>query len=268
MNIKSLLLRTVSGIVYIAIIVGCILWGSFPLSIMAAAFAALAIVEFEKITKELSSATVPTLLLDIAGGVCFAFGWMFFPMIIWIFVILCRMTLELYIKSPTPLANLAKSLMAQLYIALPLGIMAAMGEWWGTHLILAVFCMIWINDTGAFVVGSLLGKHRLFERVSPKKSWEGFFGGLAFNLATGALFSSLWAQFFGLEGLWQWLVMGVIVTVFATWGDLVESLIKRTLHIKDSGNLIPGHGGILDRIDSLLFVMPAVFIYVFFLKLI
>ncbi|MDE7110081.1 MAG: phosphatidate cytidylyltransferase, partial [Muribaculaceae bacterium] len=187
---------------------------------------------------------------------------------IWVFVLICLITLDLYIKSPTPLANMAKSMMSQLYIALPLGIMSTMGQWWGTHLILAIFCMIWLNDTGAFIVGSLLGKHRLFERISPKKSWEGFFGGLCFNLIAGALFSNLWADFFGLYGLWQWLVMGVVVTLFATWGDLVESLIKRTLHIKDSGNLIPGHGGILDRIDSLLFVMPAVFIYVCFLKVI
>ncbi|MDE6299037.1 MAG: hypothetical protein K2M10_05270, partial [Muribaculaceae bacterium] len=137
---KSLVLRTVSGLVYIAIIIGCLLWGPFPLSIMAAAFAALAIVEFEKITKELSSATIPTLLLDIAGGVCLAFGWMLYPIIMWVFVIICRMTLELYIKSPTPLANLAKSMMSQIYIAVPLGIMAAMVQWWGTHIILAVFC--------------------------------------------------------------------------------------------------------------------------------
>ena len=268
MNFKSLLVRATSGLVYIAIVIGCVLWGSIPLAFMAAAFAALAIVEFEKITKELSKATVPTLLLDIAGGLCLAFNWMLYPLFIWVFVLICRLTLELYIKSPTPLANMAKSMMSQLYIALPLGIMSTMGQWWGTHLILAIFCMIWLNDTGAFIVGSLLGKHRLFERISPKKSWEGFFGGLCFNLIAGALFSNLWADFFGLYGLWQWLVMGVVVTLFATWGDLVESLIKRTLHIKDSRNLIPGHGGILDRIDSLLFVMPAVFIYVCFLKVI
>ncbi|MDE5887958.1 MAG: phosphatidate cytidylyltransferase [Muribaculaceae bacterium] len=268
MNLKSLLTRTVSGIIYVAIIVGCVLWGSFPLSFMAAAFAALAIVEFEKITHELSKATIPTLLLDIAGGICLAFGWLLYPLILWIFVLLCRMTMELYIKSPTPLANLAKSLMTQLYIALPLGLMAAMGQWWGTHIILAVFCMIWINDTGAFLTGSLLGKHRLFERISPKKSWEGFFGGLIFNIGAGIASNFLWADFFNFYGIAQWIILGCVVTVFATWGDLVESLIKRTLHIKDSGNLIPGHGGILDRIDSLLFVMPAVLVYICLTKLI
>lgn len=268
MNIKSLLIRSASGLVYIAIVIGCVLWGSFPLSFLAAAFAALAIVEFEKITHELSKATIPTLLLDIAGGICLAFGWMLYPLILWIFVLLCRMTMELYIKSPTPLANLAKSLMSQLYIALPLGLMAAMGQWWGTHIVLAVFCMIWINDTGAFLVGSMIGKNRLFERISPKKSWEGFFGGLAFNILAGYVCATCWPEFFDFFGIWKWIILGCVVTLFATWGDLVESLIKRTLHIKDSGNLIPGHGGILDRIDSLLFVMPAVLVYLCFTKLI
>lgn len=267
MNMKSLIVRTLSGLVYIGVIIACILLGETALTWMAAAFCGIAIVEFEKITHEMGPKTIPTLFLDVLAGVCLVFGWKFYPLIVWVFIMLCRMTLQLYIKSDTPLADMAKSFMTQIYIALPLGIMAAIGQWWNTPLVLAVFAMIWINDTGAFIVGSTLGRHRLFERISPKKSWEGFFGGLLFNIAAGAAFSAWCSSFFGFEGLWKWIGLGIVVTVFATWGDLVESMIKRTLHIKDSGNIIPGHGGILDRIDSLLFVMPATLLYLILLAL-
>lgn len=263
MDFKKLLIRSVSGLIYIGIIIGCIFWGIIPLTVMAAVFAALGVIEFEKITHELNAKTIPTMILDIVGAICLTFGWMGYPLAIWLFVIICRMTLQLYIKSDSPLADLAKSMMTQLYIGLPLGIMAYMGNSFGLHFVLAIFFMIWINDTGAFLVGSTLGRHRLFERISPKKSWEGFFGGLVFNMVAGLLFFTYGRIFFDLEdfSLWQSIALGAVVTVFGTWGDLIESMIKRNLQIKDSGNIIPGHGGILDRIDSLLLVMPAVLLY-------
>lgn len=263
MDIKKLLIRSASGLIYIGIIIGCIFWGTIPLTVMAAVFATLGVIEFVKITHELNYKTIPTLLLDIIGVICLTFCWMLTPLLIWLFVIICRMTLQLYVKSDSPLADLAKSMMTQLYIGLPLGIMSFMGCVGGLHFVFAIFLMIWINDTGAFLVGSTLGRHRLFERISPKKSWEGFFGGLIFNMIAGGLFFTYGKSFFALMGfnLWQSILLGVVVTVFGTWGDLIESMIKRSLQIKDSGNIIPGHGGILDRIDSLLLVMPAVLIY-------
>ena len=154
--------------------------------------------------------------------------------------------------------------MTQIYIGIPLGAMTLIGEWWNLHIVLALCLMIWINDTGAFLVGSTLGKHRLFERISPKKSWEGVFGGLVFNLAASYFFSLHSISFFSIDWNYgQWIGLGIATTLFATWGDLVESMIKRDLRIKDSGNIIPGHGGILDRIDSLLMVMPASLLYLF-----
>ncbi len=269
MNLKKLLVRTSSGLVYVGLIIGCIFWGQIPFTWLAALFATLATIEFEKITHELTPRTVPTLILDIIGCIALTFSWMLWPLYIWVFVMLGRMTLELYIKSDTPLADLSKSLMTQIYIGMSLAMMCCLGAWWNLKVVLVVFFMIWINDTGAFLVGSLLGRHKLFERISPKKSWEGFFGGLLFNLGAAALFCLFGNEFFGLEkNLGMWLGLGALVTLFSTWGDLVESMMKRSLNIKDSGNIMPGHGGILDRIDSLLFAMPATLLYLTFFRLI
>ncbi len=268
MDMSKLLIRATSGLIYVALIVGCIFLGQIPFTLLASLFAILAVIEFEKITHELSPKTVPALILDIAGCVTLAFSWMIWPLYIWVLILLCRMTLELYMQSDTPIANLAKSMMTQLYIGLPLALMCCLGEWFGLEVVLVTFIMIWINDTGAFITGSMLGRHKLFERVSPKKSWEGFFGGLIFNLVAGTLFCTYGSEFFRIgDSLPLWLGLGAVVTIFATWGDLVESLLKRSLKIKDSGNIMPGHGGILDRIDSLLFVMPATLLYLTFFRI-
>lgn len=262
MNFKSWLLRSLSGIIYIGMIVGCIFWGIVPFSILIAIFGVFAIFEFEKICEGISENNLPLVILNAAGIVFLCFGWLFYPLLGWIVVYLCRMILQLYVKNDRPIRCLAVSLMSQIYIGLPLFCLTFIGKYIGLHFALAIFLLIWINDTGAFVVGSLFGKHRLFERISPKKSWEGFYGGLAFNLMTGALFSLFGGFFWDVHwNVITWLIFALVVTAFSTWGDLVESLMKRSLNIKDSGHLIPGHGGILDRIDSLLLVMPAAFIF-------
>lgn len=265
MDFKKLLVRSLSGLVYVGLIIGCIFWGLKPLSWLAALFALLATIEFEKITHEITKKTISALIIDVAASMTLCFAWMVWPLFIWVFLILMRITIELYLKSETPIENLSKSMMTQLYIGLPLALMCGIGTYIGLNAVLVLFFMIWINDTGAFLTGSLLGRHKLFERISPKKSWEGFFGGLIFNLIAATLFCLYGSDFFDINfSLPLWIGLGALVTIFATWGDLVESLIKRSLKIKDSGNIMPGHGGILDRIDSLLFVMPAAFLYLVF----
>lgn len=263
MDLKKLTTRTLSGIIYCGIIVGCILLGSEAVAIMASVFAAIAIVEFSQICSDLSSRRLPTLLLDIAGCICLCFSSYIYPVMLWVAVMIARFVEELYINDEKPLRNLAHSMMSQIYIGVNLGCAVGIATLFNRpETLLAVFLFLWINDTGAFLVGSTIGKHRLFERISPKKSWEGFFGGLAFNLIAAALFCHYCPGYFGLDNnMPLWLGLGAVVTIFGTWGDLVESLIKRTLHIKDSGKIIPGHGGILDRIDSLLLAAPAVLIY-------
>lgn len=263
MDLKKLSIRTLSGIVYCGIIIGCILLGADAVAIMASVFAAIAVIEFSKICADLTRNRIPTILLDIAGCVCLCFSSYIYPVMLWIAVMVARFIEELYINDENPLRNLAHSFMSQIYIGVNLGCAVGIATLFNRpETLLVVFLFLWINDTGAFLVGSSIGKHRLFERISPKKSWEGFFGGLIFNLIAAWMFCRYCSGFFGLESsLPWWLGLACVVTVFGTWGDLVESLIKRTLHIKDSGNLIPGHGGILDRIDSLLLAAPAVLIY-------
>ncbi len=263
MDLKKLSVRTLSGIVYCGIIVGCILAGYEAVTILASVFAVLALIELSRICSGLDTKKIPTLLLDIAGCVSLCFGIYIFPILLWIAIMIGRFVEELYLNDDTPLKNLANSMMSQIYVGVPLGCTVGISYLFNRpETLLAVFLFLWINDTGAFLVGSTIGRHRLFERISPKKSWEGFFGGLLFNLAAATLFCRFCPDFFGLEsntGLW--LGLATVVTIFGTWGDLVESLIKRTLHIKDSGNIIPGHGGVLDRIDSLLLAAPAVLVY-------
>lgn len=263
MKFKSWILRALSGIVYVGIIVGCIFWGAIPFSVMASLFGIIAVIEYEKISEGIQERGIPALFLDAMGIVFLSFGWLWFPLLGWICIYIFRLVLELYLKNENPIRSLAISLQSQIYIGLPLATMTFMGKYLGLHFVLAIFLMIWINDTGAFVVGSLFGKHRLFERISPKKSWEGFFGGLGFNLLAGWLFAIGGGYFWDVKwNVITWLIFALVVTVFSTWGDLVESLMKRSLNIKDSGHIIPGHGGILDRIDSLLLVMPAAFLYI------
>ena len=127
------------------------------------------------------------------------------------------------------------------------------GSCWG------IFVLIWINDITAYLVGITIGRHRLFERISPKKSWEGTLGGTLFTLTAAVWMDNL------THALSQrhWLVLAVIVSVFGVLGDLFESMFKRKADLKDSGKIIPGHGGILDRLDSMLFVAPVAFAYLF-----
>ena len=189
---------------------------------------------------------------------------------------------ELYLKQENPINNWAYSMLSQMYIALSVSMIPVLafngfddGEvHFNALLPLSVFIFLWVNDTGAYCVGSLIGKHKLFPRVSPGKSWEGSIGGAVFVLLAawgiGSLDNIFIAdydspRFFGrcILTVWQWLGLGLVVVFFGTWGDLVESLFKRTLGIKDSGNILPGHGGMLDRFDSALMAFPAAVIYIF-----
>lgn len=271
MDFHKLLIRTLSGLVYCGIIIGAIYAGRWGVAALGTVFILLANLEFSKIAG--SKDTAPSLtMIDILAGVCLALSPMEPTFAIGVIIaVMSRFILQLYAPVSSPVASISHSMLMFMWVAVPMLLMSCISVMWSPMIILAIFFMLWINDTGAFLVGSMIGRHRLFERVSPKKSWEGFFGGLLFNVAFSVLFYYACNEFFGMArlhaGLVAWIVMAVVVTIFGTFGDLVESQLKRTLHLKDTGTMIPGHGGILDRIDSLLLALPAVFVYLFFLTI-
>ena len=184
---------------------------------------------------------------------------------------------ELYLKEKDPIHDWAYTMFSQLYIALPFSLLNVLAfryngqeVCYDYELPLSVFVCLWLNDSGAYCFGSMLGRHKLFPRISPGKSWEGSIGGGLLVVVCAVVFA-LVAESNGLEtgySALEWAGLGLTVVVFGTWGDLVESLFKRTLGIKDSGNVLPGHGGMLDRFDSSLLAIPAAVIYLFTLTLI
>ncbi len=187
------------------------------------------------------------------------------------------MVAELYMKAKDPINNWAYAMLSQLYIALPLSLINILAFRSNGYSIqysylapLAVFVFLWINDAGAYCVGSLIGRHKLFPRISPGKSWEGSIGG-GVLVVVAAVVTWHVTTLYGVNDLglsaYGWAGLGLVVVVFGTWGDLIESLFKRTLGIKDSGNILPGHGGMLDRFDSTLMAVPAAVVYLYTLTL-
>lgn len=169
--------------------------------------------------------------------------------------------IELYRKKENPFTNIAYTIFGLVYVALPFALLNYMAfpfndQQFHYEIVLGVFILIWANDTVAYLVGVNFGKNRLFERISPKKSWEGSIGGAAGTILIAWGIS----HFFSDLHLIEWLAVSIIVVIFGSLGDLVESLFKRSINIKDSGNILPGHGGILDRFDAILLVSPMVFV--------
>ena len=182
------------------------------------------------------------------------------------------MVSELYLKKENPLNNWAYAMFSQVYIALPfalLNVLAFQSDETITatsyqYLFpLSIFAFNWLNDTGAYCTGMLLGKHPLFKRISPKKSWEGSIGGAVFCIVAAFVISN----YFPIMSTVEWVGLALTIVVFGTWGDLSESLMKRQLGIKDSGNILPGHGGILDRFDSAILAIPAAVVYLYLLSI-
>ncbi|AWW00609.1 phosphatidate cytidylyltransferase [Arcticibacterium luteifluviistationis] len=158
-------------------------------------------------------------------------------------------------KDPKPFENLGYTFLGIIYVAVPFALVnevAMEAHHYKPILVLGVLVILWVNDSGAYFVGTMMGKRKLFERISPKKTWEGLFGGAISSLIAALVFS----KYYNALEPWQWMVIAAIIVVTGTLGDLVESLFKRSIAIKDSGSFIPGHGGFLDRFDGLLLSMP------------
>ena len=276
---SNLIQRTITGIVFVAVLVGCILWSPISFSLLFTLIAALSVHEFGHLMNVYNGVSMNKTITALGGAYLFmALGSfcigatdarIFLP---YLFLLIYLMITELYLKRTNPLGNWAYSMLSQLYIALPFALLNILAYHnspesssviYNPILPLSIFVFIWLSDTGAYCVGSLIGKHRLFERISPKKSWEGSIGGAVFSIASSLIFAHCYPFF----SIGQWAGLATVVVVFGTWGDLTESLMKRQLGIKDSGNILPGHGGMLDRFDSALIAIPAAVIYLYVLTL-
>jgi len=258
--------RTLSGFIFVVIIVGSILINQYTFAAIFTLICGLTMHEFHKITNNQTDVNVNN-SLAIGGGVIlfittFLYTSKILPFTVFflygLYIVLV-LIYELYRKKTNPIHNWAYFIMGQIFIALPfsmLNFILYVNDY-RPIILLSVFVTIWINDTGAYITGVTFGKHRLFERISPKKSWEGFVGGAFSALLSGYIFSIAIPEI----SLLNWFIFSEIIVIFGTFGDLIESLIKRTVGVKDSGNAIPGHGGLMDRFDSMLLATPAALMY-------
>lgn len=178
---------------------------------------------------------------------------------------------ELYAKGKSPITDMVFTVFPVIYVALPMSLLPVLGYstlltgmeegCYSPAVPLMLFICVWANDVGAYCTGCTIGRHKLFERVSPKKTWEGSIGGAVLTLVAAWALWKIFPGFYSQLPLAVWLGMALVTVVFGTWGDLVESLMKREMGIKDSGKILPGHGGMLDRFDSTLLAIPAVSAY-------
>ena len=274
---KKLIIRTLTGAIYVALLVCCTIYSPFSAFVFFAFVAALTLWEFGTIMNKHARTSFSRPVNALAGFILVAAVWLSTianpqaaqAFALYGLLLIYVLVSELYRKAEHPLRNWTFSFASQIYVALPFALLpllsvvydADTGEFAYNWIYpLALFIFLWVNDTFAYLVGCSLGRvftPKLFPRISPK-SWIGSIGGGIFTLASSIII----CYFFpGLMPLGKWLGFALVVIVFGTWGDLVESLIKRQLGIKDSGKILPGHGGMLDRFDSALLAIPASVIY-------
>lgn len=282
---KNLILRTITGVVFVTVLAVAIIFSPFTFGALFAVVSALGTLEFCNIVNKRDGVhtnpficTLSSLLLffaffayncGYAGAMLIMPASVFLP---YLLTVVYLMVSHLYSDRSNALASWAYTMMSQFYVALPFALlnciafipypMGALGTAYVYMYPLAVFLFLWSSDTGAYCVGSLLGRkipYRLFPSISPNKSWVGTIGGTFLSIGVGAVISCYEPSM----TMYQWMLFGLVVSVAGTWGDLVESQIKRQLGIKDSGNVLPGHGGFLDRFDSSLLAIPASLIYVY-----
>lgn len=260
---KNLGLRTVSGAVLGVVVVGSVLLGSWATAIVATLICVGAMTELFKLATGRMPEVVPPYLLTLCLGVGWIVGVALNPsplmLLVGLLFVPFIFIFEVFRKSTTTLGNTAVASLMLLYIALPLALLMLIGggtgEWEPARVLMVVFT-VWVNDIFAYLVGCSIGKHKMCPTISPKKSWEGLFGGLLFAVGFAM------AAGYMMEGnIYLWGGLGLAIALAGVVGDLLESKIKRECGVKDSGTLIPGHGGVLDRFDALLLAAPVAYVY-------
>ena len=265
---NNLLVRIITALLGATVLIGAIVWHAMGFAVVFGVILLFTLKEFYGLSR--ISGTKPFELWGlILALVCFSVLFYSYQVeslqdIYWLLPILFSVVFVyplIQLNKTNAIDCLAISVLGLFYIALPFCLLVPIAFVQGDYhfeLIIGILFIQWANDSGAYFSGKALGKTKLFEKVSPNKTWEGTIGGCLLGL----IFAYGFFYFFGTLGMYQWLVLGVIITVFGTLGDLVESLFKRTLAIKDSGSILPGHGGFLDRFDSLLLALPFATAYI------
>lgn len=285
-KMKNLITRSITGVIFVTAIVVCFMRPE-AMILLFALVTGLTVWEYTGIVNGIENVCVNRFLATVAAvyfflgmaGFCAGIvpSAVFIP---YLLTVVYMFIAELYTKAPNPINNWAYTMLSQMYIVLPFAMVNVLafrgvgnGVVYNYLAPLSIFVFLWTNDTGAYLSGSLFGKHKLFPRVSPGKSWEGSIGGGLLVLLVAALVGMYQNSDMHetatelILTVPQWMGLGLVVVFFGTWGDLVESLFKRTIGIKDSGNILPGHGGMLDRFDSSLMAFPAAVIYLYTLTL-
>jgi len=268
--VKNLFTRALSGTIYVVLILVSIFWGPMAFSFLLFVFLILSLREFLILAKE-SGNQIPGFLIYLIGIISFgmvalySFGYLPLKLLTLIIpIVFLLFVVELYGKLKSPIQNISYSILALTYIVLPLSLMNFFfvkldgDENYHHGLVLAFFVIIWVNDTFAYLTGSLLGKHKLFKSISPNKTSQGTIGGAVFGLIAAWVFSIYYPWL----DVITWLAFASVLIIFGTFGDLIESMFKRRLGVKDSGDIMPGHGGILDRLDSVLIAAPFIFVFI------
>ncbi|SFK47164.1 phosphatidate cytidylyltransferase [Proteiniphilum acetatigenes] len=271
MNIKDISTRAGAGIIYILVILLGLLGGRFSFLAVFGAILGSGLFEFYRMVEKDTSHAISKIFNILLGIIIFISVFLYLegiytyllPVCILIYLLILIAS-AIFLRRHDILHGIIYSVFGQVYITMPLSLLMFIsyspnvaGNEYDWVPVLALFVFLWVNDTAAYFIGSLIGKHKLIEHISPKKSIEGFIAGILFTMLASLIFARLYPGF----SVAFWMGLAVVVSLFGTLGDLFESLIKRTCNVKDAGDLIPGHGGILDRIDSLLVAVPAVFLY-------
>lgn len=263
-----MLTRTITGVLFVATLVAAIYFNSLVALCLFVLIVLLGVDEFYGLVKKSKTiqpikfwGLLTNLILIIT--LCLISQQSIKPkyVLIPLLLIFCTFIIELFRKKEHPFINIAYTLIACIYITVPFAMLYHLGFYSGSEynyeIILGFFFLLWTSDTGAYLSGKFLGKHKLFERISPKKTWEGTIGGTLLTTVIAYILS----LYFTNLSLTNWIVVGLLTAIFGGLGDLSESMLKRSLKIKDSGNILPGHGGILDRFDGLLIGVPFVYTY-------
>lgn len=283
-KMKNFITRAITGVLFVAIMVAGFVQ-PLTMILLFALITGLALWEYTGLVNQVENVAVNRFISTVAGVYFFIAvaginsGYIqtnavFVPYLLTVVYLFIS---ELYARNTNAINDWAYTMLGQMYIALPLAMINVLAFrqspdgliTYNFLLPLSVFVFLWINDTGAYCTGSLIGRHKLFPRISPGKTWEGSVGGGLLVVAVAAVIGYWDNRLMGMAGLSvvEWMGLGLVIVVFGTWGDLVESLFKRTLGVKDSGRMLPGHGGMLDRFDSSLMAIPAAVIYLYSITL-